>query len=53
MAFSVIFKKSVQRDLKKISKAEIGLILDRIEAELKVRPETYPTLKGPFAGLRE
>ena len=27
--------------------------MDRIEKELTAHPETYPQLKGPFAGLRK
>jgi mRNA interferase RelE/StbE len=53
LAFNIVYKKSIQRDLKKISKAEIGRILDRIESELRKRPEAYPALRGRFAGLRK
>ena len=53
MAYSVVYKKSVQRDLKKLSKAEVSRILDQIEQELTKKPESYPVLKGQFAGLRK
>ena len=53
MAYEVVYKKSVQRDLKKLSKPEIGRILDRIERELRKKPESYPVLKGRFLGLRK
>ena len=53
MAYNVVYKKSVQRDLKKLSKAEVGRILDQIEQELTKKPESYPVLKGQFAGLRK
>ncbi len=53
MAYNVVYKKSVQRDLKKLSKAEISRILDQIEQELTKKPESYPVLKGRFAGLRK
>ncbi len=53
MAYSVVYKKSVHRDLKKLSKAEVSLILDQIEQELTKKPESYPVLKGQFAGLRK
>ena len=53
MAYNIIYKKSVQRDLKKLSKAEAGRILDQIEEELSKKADAYPVLKGPFAGLRK
>ena len=53
MAYNLVYKKSVHRDLKKLSKAEIGRILDRIEEDLPKKPESYPALKGQFAGLRK
>ncbi len=53
MAYSVVYKKSVHRDLKKLSKAEVSRILDQIEQELTKKPESYPVLKGQFAGLRK
>jgi mRNA interferase RelE/StbE len=43
----------VHRDLKKLSKAEVSRILDQIEQELTKKPESYPILKGQFAGLRK
>ena len=53
MAYNVVYKKSVHRDLKKLSKAEVSRILDQIEQELTKNPESYPVLKGRFAGLRK
>ena len=53
MAYSVVYKKSVHRDLKKLSKAEVSHILDQIEQELTKKPESYPVLKGQFAGLHK
>jgi mRNA interferase RelE/StbE len=53
LAYNIIYKKSVSRDLKKLSKAEAGRILDRIEGELSKKADTYPVLKGKFAGLRK
>ncbi len=53
MAYSVVYKKSVHRDLKKFSKAEASRILDHIEQELTKKPESCPILKGQFAGLRK
>lgn len=53
MAYNVVYKKSVHRDLKKLSKAEVNRILDQIEKELTKKPESCPILKGQFAGLRK
>ncbi|OPY91751.1 MAG: Plasmid stabilization system protein [Syntrophaceae bacterium PtaU1.Bin231] len=53
MAFNIGYKKSVERDLKKLPKAEARRVLDQIEEELLKRAEAYPVLKGPFAGLRK
>ena len=52
MAYNIVYKKSVQRDLKKLPKAVAERILDDIEDELARNADTYPSLKGPFAGLR-
>jgi mRNA interferase RelE/StbE len=43
----------VHRDLKKFSRAEAGRILDKIEEELSKKADTYPVLRGQFAGLRK
>ena len=53
MAYNVVYKKSVQRDLKKLSKAEARRILNQIEEDLSKNADTYPVLKGQFAGLRK
>ena len=53
MTYNVVYKKSVHRDLKKLSKAEASRILDQIEQELTKNPESFPVLKGQFAGLRK
>ena len=53
MAYNIVYKKSVHRDLKKLSKAEAKRILDLIEKELIKQPESNPVLKGPFVGLRK
>ena len=53
MAYNIIYKKSVHRDLKKISKAEAGRILNQIEEDLSTKADVYPVLKGQFAGLRK
>jgi mRNA interferase RelE/StbE len=53
LAYNIIYKKSVHRDLKKLSKAEAGRILNQIEEELSKKAIAYPVLKGQFAGLRK
>ena len=53
MAYRIVYKKSVQRDLKKIDKAQITHVLDQIDKELTDHAESFPPLKGQFAGLRK
>ena len=53
MAYNVVYKKSVYRDLKKLSKPDAKRILDLIETELIKKPGSDPMLKGQFAGLRK
>jgi mRNA interferase RelE/StbE len=53
LAYNIVYKKSVQRDLKKVPKAEADHILNQIEQELSKSADAYPMLKGQFAGLRK
>lgn len=53
MAYNIVYKKSVHRDLKRLSKSEAKRIIDLIETELLKKPESSPALKGQFAGLRK
>ncbi|HQL89206.1 MAG TPA: type II toxin-antitoxin system RelE/ParE family toxin [Syntrophales bacterium] len=53
MAFNIGYKKSVERDLKKLPKAEARRVLDQIEEELSRKADACPVLKGRFAGLRK
>lgn len=53
MAYNITYKKSIQKDLINLGKSEAKRILDKIEKELSERANTYPPLKGPFAGLRK
>ena len=53
MAYNIVYKKSVQRDLKKLPKAEARRVLNQVEEELSKNADTYPILKGLFAGLRK
>jgi mRNA interferase RelE/StbE len=53
LAYKILCKKSVQRDLKKLGKQEARRILGQLESELSKKPDSYPILKGEFAGLRK
>ncbi len=53
MAFNIKYKKSIERDLKRLNKEDAGRILDKIEDELSEKADAYPLLKGDFAGLRK
>jgi len=53
LAYNIVYKKSVYRDFKKLSKTEAKRILDLIETELIKKPESNPSLKGQFTGLRK
>lgn len=53
MAYDIQYKKSVEKDLSRLGKTEAKQVLDKIEKELSNHPDQYPTLKGPFAGLRK
>ena len=53
MVYNVDYKRSVQRDLKKLPKAEARRILSQIEEELSKNADAHPVLKGQFAGLRK
>lgn len=53
MAYNIVYKKSVHRDLRKLSKVEAARILDQIEEDLIKKPESNPVLKGQFAVLRK
>ena len=51
--YRITFKKSVSKDLGKLSKDTLKRIFDKIEKDLTENPEQYPELKGKFAGLRK
>lgn len=53
MVYRIVYKKSVQRDLNKLGKTQASHVLDQIEKDLVVHPDSFPTLKGQFAGLRK
>ena len=53
MDYSITYKKSVAKDLKRIGKTNAKRVMDKIDAELVKNPERFPALSGPFAGLRK
>jgi len=53
LPYNIVYKKSVHRDLKKIKKTEAIKIIDQLEKDLSNKPDSYPVLKGQFAGLRK
>ena len=53
MAYNITFKKSVAKDLKKITSSEANRILNKLNLELSVKADQYPELQGAFAGLRK
>ncbi len=53
MDYNIIYKKSVQHDLKKLPNTEAHRILNQVEENLSKNADTYPVLKGQFAGLRK
>lgn len=53
MAYNIVYKKSVSRDLAKLSKQEARRILRRVEKDLAENADVYPVLRGKFAGLRK
>ena len=53
MVYSITFKKSVAKDLKRISKKDAKRILDKIDSELVKNPKRFPALSDEFAGMRK
>jgi len=53
LAYNIVYKKSVYRDLKKLAKPEAKRILDHIEKDLIRQPEANSVIKAQFAGLRK
>ena len=53
MAYKIVYKKSVARDLSRLDKTEARRILNRLEKDLAEKADLYPALKGKFAGLRK
>jgi len=53
LAYNITFKKSVSKDLKKLSHADASRIMNKLASELSEKADTFPELQGNFAGLRK
>lgn len=53
MVYRITFKKSVYKDLKRISKKAAKRILDKIDNELSCSAENQPSLKGKFKRMKK
>lgn len=53
MAYNVVYKDSVRRDLKRLDKSIARRVIDKLEEDLTINPEAHPVLQGRFAGLRK
>jgi mRNA interferase RelE/StbE len=53
LEYKVTYKRSAIKDLKKIDKTDLKKLIIKIEKELSQKPESYPVLKGEYAGLRK
>jgi len=53
LVYSILYKRSVAKDLSRLDKRDAKRILDKIEKDLKSHPEQDPSLKGEFEGLRK
>jgi len=53
LAYKIVYKSSVGRDLTKIDKKQLKHIFDKIDSELSAKPDSFPMLSGKFAGLRK
>lgn len=53
MVYKITFKKSVAKDLKRVGKQTARRVIDKIESDLSRKPERFPAMRGPFAGMRK
>ncbi len=51
MAFSLFYKASVEKDLKKLDKHTAARLLHRLERALSANPDSGEPLAGEFRGL--
>ncbi|MCH8276893.1 MAG: type II toxin-antitoxin system RelE/ParE family toxin [Bacteroidetes bacterium] len=53
MAYNIVYKKSVLRDIKKLDNQAARKLIEQLEKDLSEKPMSYPSLKGQFTGLRK
>ena len=53
MEYNITFKKSVTKDLKKISTEDADRILTKLATDLPKKADTLPQLQGSFSGLKK
>jgi addiction module RelE/StbE family toxin len=53
LAYKIVFKSTVSRDLARLGKAEARRVLARVEKDLVRKADSCPLLKGKWAGLRK
>ena len=53
MSYSITFKESVWRDLNKIDKHQVKIIIAKVEDLLPEGAESYPAFTGQFSKLRK
>ena len=53
MEYKITFKKSVTKDLKKISTEDADRILTKLASDLPKKADTLPQLQGSFSGLKK
>ena len=53
MSYSITFKESVWRDLNKIDKHQVKIIIAKVEDLLPEGAESYPAFTGQFSKFRK
>jgi len=53
LEYKIAFKKSVTKDLKKISRESADRILTKLATDLPQKADTLPILQGQFSGLKK
>lgn len=51
MVYRVVYKSSVDRDLKRLDKRLVRRLLDKLESALSGNPQIGQALRGEFRGL--
>jgi len=53
LAYKIAFKKSVAKDLRKLSPENADRLLKKIAADLPGKADSLPVLQGQFSGLKK